>query len=162
MTPFELEPAGDISRVTDDEEYESEETTMHPFERRSSLVRMQLSSYAPSHSSSSFTPRLTMRDEDPMNMIERLQIEIETLRRQAADAIQVSVRLADQLSEAQAETSRVRTQMKRTETMLNEESRRRRETERAADEEARLRWALEDEVRRLQGRPARPTSTPST
>lgn len=158
MDPMELiqfdgDPSGELGRATDEEEYESEEATAmmhHPFERRNSLSRMQLSSYVPTYSSA-ILPRSSYQQEEATNIIERLELEIETLRRQAADAISVSVRLADQLSTAQAESSRLREQLKRTETMLNEESRRTKQAEQTADEEAKIRWALEDEVRRLQG-----------
>jgi hypothetical protein len=126
------------------DELESEEETMHSFERRTSLVRMQLSAYS-SFSPSSAHPRYA-GEEDSANTIERLDIEISTLRRQASDAIQVSMRLTDQLAQAQAEASRARSASKRLEVMLEEESRKRRDAEVALSEEKRKRFEAEEKL----------------
>lgn len=159
MTHFDIDGgSGDINHPSGDEDYESEEeTTLHPFERRTSLIPIQLSAYPQPPSSSAALPRSPFSgDDDPSNIIERLDIEVTSLRRQAADAVQVSMRLTDQLAQAQAEASRAKSASKRLEVMLEEEARKRREAEQAADEEARLRWQAEDELKRLSTSPTTP------
>ena len=78
-------------------------------------------------------------------VIERMQIEM--LRRQAADAISVSLRISDQLAEAQAEAARAKAALRATEGLLEEEGRKRREAERIASEENRLRRIAEETFR---------------
>ncbi|KIM70306.1 hypothetical protein SCLCIDRAFT_1207624 [Scleroderma citrinum Foug A] len=85
-------------------------------------------------------------------LIDRLQIENAGLRRQSADAISVSMRISDQLAEAHAEAARVRAALRVAESMLEEESRKRREAERVTQEEVQLRRAAEETVRRLHSR----------
>ncbi|KAL4069835.1 hypothetical protein V8B97DRAFT_638388 [Scleroderma yunnanense] len=86
------------------------------------------------------------------SLIDRLQIEIASLRRQSADAISVSMRISDQLAEAHAEAARARAALKVTESMLEEEGKKRREAERVAQEEERLRKAAEETIIRLRSR----------
>lgn len=152
MTHSDIDEKVDNARQpsSPDDDFESEEETMHPFERRSSLVRMQLST--PSSSSAMpFTP-----DDDPADIIERLDIEISTLRRQASDAVQVSMRLTDQLAQAQAEASRARSASKRLEAILEEESRKRRDAEAALFEEKRKRHEAEQKLGRERPRDSPP------
>jgi len=85
-------------------------------------------------------------------LIDRLQIENAGLRRQSADAISVSMRISDQLAEAHAEAARVRAALRVAESMLEEESRKRRDAERVTQEEVQLRRAAEETVRRLRSR----------
>lgn len=136
-----------------DEDFESEEETMHPFERRSSLVRMQLSTSpsSPAMAQAPFIP-----DDDPHDVIERLDIEISTLRRQASDAVQTSLRLTDQLAQAQAEASRAKSASKRLEAILEEESRKRRDAEAALFEEKRKRHEAEEKLGREHSRSTPP------
>lgn len=82
--------------------------------------------------------------------IEALHNEITGLRRQASEAVSVSLRLSDQLADAQAETSRCKSSLRTAEGMLEDETRRRKEAERIADEEGRLRRAAEDALRLLR------------
>lgn len=83
-------------------------------------------------------------------VVDRMQIEMAGLRRQAADAISVSLRISDQLAEAQAEAARAKAALRATESLLEEEGRKRREAERIASEENRLRRAAEETTFRLQ------------
>ena len=83
-------------------------------------------------------------------VLDRMQIEMEGLRRQAADAVSVSLRISDQLAEAQAEAARAKAALRATEGLLEEEGRKRREAERVASEENRLRKAAEETTLRLQ------------
>ena len=83
-------------------------------------------------------------------IIDRMQIEMAGLRRQAADAISVSLRISDQLAEAQAEGARAKAALRATEGLLEEEGRKRREAERIASEESRLRRVAEETTLRLR------------
>ena len=83
-------------------------------------------------------------------VVDRMQIEMAGLRRQAADAISVSLRISDQLAEAQAEAARAKAALRTTESLLEEEGRKRREAERIASEENRLRRVAEETAFRLQ------------
>ncbi|KZT72879.1 hypothetical protein DAEQUDRAFT_722506 [Daedalea quercina L-15889] len=96
---------------------------------------------------------------DPL--IERLKMEMAGLRRQSTDAVNASLRLSAQLTEAQTDTTRARATVKVLEQRLDEEVRRRREAEHIAEDEARLRLAAEDALRayQLQRRPPGYTST---
>ena len=87
-------------------------------------------------------------------VIDRMQIEMAGLRRQAADAISVSLRISDQLAEAQAESARAKAALRATENLLEEEGRKRREAERIASEENRLRRIAEEAIFRLQNQMA--------
>lgn len=95
---------------------------------------------------------------DPL--IDRLKMEMAGLRRQSTDAVNASLRLSAQLTEAQADVSRARSTIKVLESRLDEEVRRRREAEHVAEDEARLRLAAEDALRayQLQRRPPGYTS----
>lgn len=92
-------------------------------------------------------------NQDPV--IERLKMEMAGLRRQSTDAVNASLRMSSQLSDAQAEAAKARAALKVTESRLEEEIRRRREAEHIAEDEARLRLAAEDALRayQLQRRP---------
>ncbi|KAF8560119.1 hypothetical protein OG21DRAFT_1479957 [Imleria badia] len=87
-------------------------------------------------------------------VIDRMQIEMAGLRRQAADAISVSLRISDQLAEVQAEAARAKAALRATESLLEEEGRKRREAERIASEERRLRRVAEETTFRLRNQMA--------
>lgn len=136
---------------SDEDGFESEEeVVLHPFERRTSLVG--LSPYPRSSSSTSNVPRHPGYEEDSHSIIEKMQIEMAGLKRQSSDAVSLSIRLTDQLSQAQAESSRAKSALRSAEAMLGEETRKRRDAEQMADEEARQRRAAEAALRTLQQR----------
>ncbi|KAF9245871.1 hypothetical protein BU15DRAFT_85535 [Melanogaster broomeanus] len=83
-------------------------------------------------------------------LLDRMQIEMAGLRRQSSDAISVSLRISDQLAEVQGEAARAKAALRATESMLEEEGRKRREAERIANEEIRLRRIAEETILRLQ------------
>jgi hypothetical protein len=83
-------------------------------------------------------------------LLDRMQIEMASLRRQSGDAISVSLRISDQLAEVQGEAARAKAALRATESMLEEEVRKRREAERIANEEIRLRRIAEETILRLQ------------
>jgi len=133
-----------------EEDYESEEEVIHPMDRRSSLVG--LSAYAPARSSQPFSlpPISSFRnDASTDNMIESMQAEIASLRRQSAEAVSLSLRLSEQLVHAQAESSRTRATLRTIEGILEDESKRRREAEREVDNEEKRRRKAEDALNEL-------------
>ncbi|TFK30942.1 hypothetical protein FA15DRAFT_663017 [Coprinopsis marcescibilis] len=79
-----------------------------------------------------------------VTLLERLQTEVDTLRRQSAEAVSVSLRLSEQLAQAQAEVSRSRAAVRDLEDMLEDETSRRKDAERLADEESKRRCMAED------------------
>lgn len=91
-------------------------------------------------------------DDAKSNLIERLQIEIAALRRQSAEAVSLSIRLTDQLAQAQGAEARAKGSARTLEFLLEEESRKRREAERDADEEADLRRGMEEQLKDLRMR----------
>ncbi|KAK0455878.1 hypothetical protein EV421DRAFT_1895150 [Armillaria borealis] len=136
-------------QVSDEDEFESEDDIMHSYERRPSLAGS--THYQLPSTSSSRNPFPDQNDE-AKNIIERLQIEVAGLRRQSAEAVSLSIRLTDQLAQAQAEASRSKSTLRTVEAMLEEESRKRREAERDADEEAELRRQAEQQLDSLRMR----------
>jgi CCR4-NOT transcriptional regulation complex NOT5 subunit len=133
----------------DEEMYdESDEDLLHPFDRRSSLIG--LTNY-PTRVPSSQSP-LAPQGDSNSKTIERLESESAELRRQASDAVQLSIRLSDQLAQAHAEASRAKSALRSAETLLEEESTRRVEAEKIADDEMKLRRGVEEALSLLEKR----------
>ncbi|KAH8099829.1 hypothetical protein BXZ70DRAFT_1000678 [Cristinia sonorae] len=82
--------------------------------------------------------------------LEKMQREIDALKRQSTEQMQASMRMSDQLAEAQAEASRSKGTLMVIESRLEDERRRRVEAEKAADEELRIRRSMEDQLRAIQ------------
>jgi len=137
-----------------EEEYESEEDmlTVLDLEPRSSTPALDRRGSSAQRTSKETYHHTSSRSSGPENIIDHLRIEVEGLRRQSADAISVSVRMSDQLAEAQADASRARAALRAAENMLEDEARKRREAEGLADEESRLRRQAEDALRSLRER----------
>ncbi|TCD64067.1 forkhead box protein [Steccherinum ochraceum] len=93
----------------------------------------------------------SMPDNSTEARLERMQQEIDALKRQSSEALQSSVRMSDQLAEAQAEATRSRSSLRVVESRLEDEIRRRVDAEKAADEELRIRRNVEDKLRTFQG-----------
>ena len=131
-----------------DDGYESEEQLpMHPMDRRASLVG--LSTFGPSRPQPFTLPPVTSPHEGSDNVMEHLQAELESLRRQSTEAVSLSLRLADQLVQMQVESSRTRETIRTIEGLLEDETRRRREAERAVDREEEKRRKAEDALEAL-------------
>lgn len=77
-------------------------------------------------------------------------MEMASLRRESAEAISVSMRLAEQLAQAQAEISQTQSALEAMETRLREETNRRRQAEREADDATRLRQAAEETLKSVR------------
>lgn len=151
---YRLEYEDDIDGPQGSEEdYESEEEMIHPLDRRPSLVG--LSAFAPNRSTQTFSlPPFSTLQEGRDNIVDRMQAEIASLRRQSAEAVSLSLRLSEQLVNAQAEASRTRSTLRNVESMLEGESKRRREAERNAENEERRRRKAEDVLNSYLSRPS--------
>lgn len=136
---------GDNFPLSEDD-YESEEELIHPYDRRDSLVG--LTSFVPSRHPHSYSlPPFSSINQPPESLAEHMQdmqTENATLRRQSAEAVSVSLRLSEQLSQAQAEVKRSRSTVRDLEDLLEEEILRRRNAERAVAEEGRRRRIAEE------------------
>lgn len=127
----------------DDNDYESEEELlMHPMDRRASLVG--LSNFGSARSQPFTLPPFSSLQEGTENMVEHMEAELETLRQKSVETVSLSLRLSEQLVDAQTESSRTRATLRTIEGLLEDETRRRREAERVAyNEEKRRRRAEE-------------------
>lgn len=96
-------------------------------------------------------PPFSSLKEGSGDMVESLQAEVESLRRQSADAVSLSLRLSDQVAEAQAEASRMRATLRTVEGLLENETKKRREAERTADDEEKRRKKAEAALQDLRG-----------
>lgn len=135
------------------DEYESEED-MVPSHHRTSLAGLSALGMHPPPPSTRLSRVEGYLDYPRTNgaqgLVDRMQIEIDGLRRQTSESTSVCLRLSDQLAEAQSEVSRAKSALKSAENMLEEESGKRKEAERAADEEARMRRSTEEALRLLR------------
>lgn len=139
----ELESEDEPHVTHEPEEYESEEEMIHPLDRRNSLVG--LSSFASSSAAQSFSlPPFSSLQENSHSTIDRMHSEIASLRYQSAEAVSLSLKLSEQLVNAQAEASRMRAALRTVESMLENEGKKRREAERTADNEERRRRKAEE------------------
>ncbi|KAK1234864.1 hypothetical protein PQX77_001958 [Marasmius sp. AFHP31] len=136
-----------------DSDEDRDSQIMHPFERRSSLVG--LTPYPTGGVNSAL-------DGNAYATIEKLQNEVAALRQQANDAVQLSIRLSDQLAQAHAEASRAKSNLRNVETLLEEEAGKRMDAEKLAAEESRLKResqeALQQAERALRERQAEHSS----
>lgn len=140
---------------TSEDEYESEEDMVMPRNHSPSASGLDVLGIhaAASRLYSSDKGRRVYSTAD-QGAIDRMQIEMAGLRRQAADAISVSLRISDQLAEVQAEAARAKAALRATESLLEEEGRKRREAEKIASEEIRLRRMAEETAFQLQNQMA--------
>ena len=156
-TPFELSAAW----RGEEEEFESEDdgdgddpprrpTT--PAYDRAVTIRL---SPSPSRGKLRQLHSDSIPDAFPENIIDHLKIQMGMLRRQASEAQSEAASMAQQLLESKAA-------QKATEDRLDAEVLRRKEAERLADEEARMRRAIEDELRTMQSRKSATSASEST
>jgi hypothetical protein len=86
----------------------------------------------------------------PENIIDHLKVQMGLLRRQTSEARSEAASMAQRLQQCQAEASRAKSALRAAEEMLELEVGRREDAERLAEEEARMRKLVEDELRILQ------------
>ncbi len=137
-----------------EEDFESEEDvdgrpTTPAYDR---AVNMRLTPLTPSPSQGTLyhVQNVPMSDAMPENIIDHLKVQMGLLRRQTSDARSEAASMAQRLQESQAEVSRAKGALRAAEEMLELEVQRREEAERLAEEEARMRKRVEDELRILQ------------
>ncbi|KAF8910157.1 hypothetical protein CPB84DRAFT_1623611, partial [Gymnopilus junonius] len=83
-------------------------------------------------------------DQNRDDIIEHMRQEIATLRRTSAEAVSTSIRLSEQLANANLEVSRSREAVRDLEDMLQREASARKEAERGRDLEMERRRAAEN------------------
>jgi hypothetical protein len=86
----------------------------------------------------------------PENIIDHLKVQMGLLRRPTSAARSEAASMAQLLQQCQTEASRDISALRAAEDMIELEVRRREEAERLAEEEARMRKLVEDELRILQ------------
>ncbi|KAJ6520096.1 hypothetical protein C8R45DRAFT_1058303 [Mycena sanguinolenta] len=173
IEPLGQDDDGDVNMGSEDElvdeleshssdqedECESEEKLLHPFERRQSLsgglTPYDSSAVHPSPRPTTSphpvpSPHRTTHSED---IVERLQMEMANLRRQSAEAISMSMQLSDQLARAQAEVSETQSALESLESKLREETNKRMQAERTAEDALRLRRAAEEALKSMRFHP---------
>jgi len=102
--------------------------------------------FAPVTQSYAFSPSSSM-DKSSGALIERMQMEIGTLRQQSAEAVSVSLKLSEQLAQAQADASRLRLQLRDLQTWVEKERCWRSEIEKDLDYELAKRKDTEEALR---------------
>ncbi|KAJ7492356.1 hypothetical protein FB451DRAFT_529692 [Mycena latifolia] len=192
MLIYEDDPVDELEGHTSEQEdeCESEDKPLHPFERRQSLTgltpydssggchispEIHLTPDPPlppltfnPHMSPTGNPHLSPIGMSPKSphissdppktddIIERLQMEMATLRRQSAEAVTLSMRLTDQLTRAQSDTSKAQSALEALEIKLRDETNKRRQAEREADEAVRLRHVAEEALKAMRYHPELP------
>jgi hypothetical protein len=136
----------DQDETSEDSSYESEEEMAVGRSDRQ-LNATATSSYIPSTMHTYSLPPFASLDKNSESLVERMQMEIGSLRRQSAEAVSVSLRLSEQLAQAQADAARTRSLLRETEALLEHERRRRREVERVVDDETLRRRNAEEAFR---------------
>ena len=158
--PSSSSEAGDGEKITHEEdngptvsedEHESEEEMLPQTHSRQlsgqSLVQMR------SPGSYQLPPFSTLEQ----TRLKQMQEEIATLRRTSAEAVSTSIRLSEQLANANLEVSRSREAVRDLEDMLQLEATKRSEAERLKDIEVERRRAAEQALNGVVSRsPARP------
>ncbi|XP_006454125.1 hypothetical protein AGABI2DRAFT_189431 [Agaricus bisporus var. bisporus H97] len=130
--------------TSEDSSFESEEEVTRSDRQ---LNAAATSSHIPSNTQTYSLPPFASLDKNSESLVERMQMEIGSLRRQSAEAVSVSLRLSEQLAQVQADAARTRSLLRETEALLEHERRRRREAERAVDDETARRRNAEDAFR---------------
>lgn len=134
------------------EDYESEEDMVPPNNRPS----MGLSAFGiDAPPASTRLSRVTAftdygRPERPESRVDRMENEMAALRRQCSDTTTLSLRLSDQLNDAQAEMGRVKGALDNSQQLLADEARKRLEAEKLVEEQEKARRAVEEELARLR------------
>lgn len=131
------------------EDYESEEDMVPPNHRPS--VGLNAFGVDPSPASTRLS-RVTAftnygRTE---SRVDRMENEMAALRRQCSDTTTLSLRLSDQLNDAQAEMGRVKGALDNSQQLLADEARKRMEAEMLAEEQRKAKIAVEEELARLR------------
>ncbi|KDR85753.1 hypothetical protein GALMADRAFT_109196 [Galerina marginata CBS 339.88] len=156
----ETEDGGPITHEDDtngptvsDDEFESEEEMIPHYGRR----QTHSGAFIPTRPSPIFSlPPFSALDQNREDVVEHMRQEIATLRRTSAEAVSTSLRLSEQLANANLEVSRSREAVRDLEDMLQNEASKRKDAERIKDQEIERRRAAEHALGSLAAR-ARPT-----
>ncbi|KAF8167341.1 hypothetical protein B0H34DRAFT_792076 [Crassisporium funariophilum] len=149
-------PEDNNGPTVSEDEYESEEE-MREYSRGG--PSQGLAAFNPMRPSTFFTlPPFSALDppREDKEVIEHMRVEIASLRRTSAEAVSTSIRLSEQLANANLEVSRSRDAVRDLEDMLQSEASKRSEAERSKEIEVERRRAAEQV---LSGAPSRSSTT---
>ena len=133
----------DNGPTVSDDEHESEEE-MIPQTHSRQASGQSSTSFGPSRSSASLQlPPFSTLEQTREDALKQMREEIATLRRTSAEAVSTSIRLSEQLANANLEVSRSREAVRDLEDMLQSEATKRSEAERLKDMEVERRRAAE-------------------
>lgn len=155
----ETEDGGKITHEEDngptvsDDEHESEEEMLPQTHSRQPSGQSQ-TSFTPA---SFQLPPFSLLEQSTEDTLKQMREEIATLRRTSAEAVSTSIRLSEQLANANLEVSRSREAVRDLEDMLQSEATKRSEAERLKDIEVERRRAAEQALSGMTTRsPTRP------
>lgn len=139
-----------------DDDYESEEDTDDRHHRRSGT-----GVFVPTKPSPIFSlpPFSVLTPPHRQELLEQMRQEIATLRRTSAEAVSTSIRLSEQLANANLEVSRSREAVRDLEDMLQDEAAKRKELEKLRALEMDRRRAAEDALSSTIRSPTRVRAT---
>ncbi|KAF8808142.1 hypothetical protein BYT27DRAFT_7190260 [Phlegmacium glaucopus] len=142
--------------VSDDEHESEEEMLQSPHSRQSSGQGQ--TAFVPTRPSASFQlPPFSALEQTREDALKQMREEIATLRRTSAEAVSTSIRLSEQLANANLEVSRSREAVRDLEDMLQSEATKRSEAERLKEIEIERRRAAEQALNGIAVRsPTRP------
>jgi len=132
----------DNGPTVSDDEHESEEE-MIPQTHSRQPSGQSSTSFGPSRSASLQLPPFSTLEQTREDALKQMREEIATLRRTSAEAVSTSIRLSEQLANANLEVSRSREAVRDLEDMLQSEATKRSEAERLKDMEVERRRAAE-------------------
>lgn len=139
-----------------DDEFESEEDTDNHYPRRP-----HNGTFIPTKPSPIFPPPpfSVLSPPQRQELVEQMRQEIADLRRTSAEAVSTSIRLSEQLANANLEVSRSREAVRDLEDMLQDEAAKRKESEKIRTVEVERRRAAEDALSSTIRSPARVRAT---
>ena len=150
----------DNGPTVSEDEHESEEEVLRQTHSRQPSGQSQ-TPFVPIRPSTSFQlPPFSALEQNREDALKQMREEIATLRRTSAEAVSTSIRLSEQLANANLEVSRSREAVRDLEDMLQSEATKRSEAERLKDIEVERRRAAEQALNGITVRsPTRPRPT---
>lgn len=154
----ETEDGGKITHEDDngptisDDERESEEEMLPQTHSRQPSGQSQTSFMSNRPSASFQLPPFSALEQTREDALKQMREEIATLRRTSAEAVSTSIRLSEQLANANLEVSRSREAVRDLEDMLQSEATKRSEAERLKDIEVERRRAAEQALNGMTAR----------
>lgn len=148
--------------IVSDDDANSDEDMDRGYKHRQSHPGATHAAFIPTKPSPIFTlPPFSVLGQTREDVIEHMRQEIATLRRTSAEAVSTSIRLTEQLANANLEVSRSREAVRDLEDMLQDEANKRKDAERMKELEMERRRAAEHALGTLTLRSPNRTSRPT-